>query len=108
MFLQEYNFQVIHCSGSENIEAEVLSRYPPFKQLNVQPILTGDINISLVKINGDLSSLRKYFLNMRTDQLNEKWMRDKIVFLKTYERYPQVLTKQPVSIQKWYLIHEGI
>lgn len=28
LYLQEYNFDIIHCSRKENIVADILSRYP--------------------------------------------------------------------------------
>ena len=32
--IQEYNFEILHCKGKENIVADILSRYPEDEELN--------------------------------------------------------------------------
>lgn len=100
MFLQEYNFTIEYCRGSENVTADVLSRIPE-KDISVDKLdYYSNADICLFKIADDFENLRKNLKRLRRDQIAEKWISEKIEVLEG--------EKSEDKVTKWFVMHEGL
>ena len=69
--IQEYNFDIIHCKGKENIVADILSRYPEdmTKEDPVDDSYEYQMNHTIIKMSKEMNMMLK---NFETYQLEDK------------------------------------
>ncbi|KAG5870692.1 hypothetical protein JTB14_003890 [Gonioctena quinquepunctata] len=88
MFIQEFDFRIEHCKGSENTIAEVLSRFPLRKTLFAKPEVGNNV--------------------LRTGQMNNEWIRNKIEFIENCQKCVEISNEKDRNILRWFVVHEGI
>lgn len=66
LYLQEYNFDIIHCSGKDNIVADILSRYPEDLNETQEGVSNNEYQINVLRwklgrmTNESLRNIRKH------------------------------------------------
>ncbi|KAG5862727.1 hypothetical protein JTB14_022799 [Gonioctena quinquepunctata] len=108
MFIKEFDFRIEHCKGSENTIADVLSRFPLRKTSFAKPEVGINVNIALMKLSNDFSMLKKHFKVLRTDQMNDEWIRNKIEFIENCQEGVEFTNEKDRNILRWFVVHEGI
>ncbi|VEN36010.1 unnamed protein product [Callosobruchus maculatus] len=108
LYIQEFNLKIEHCPGVDNKIADTLSRFPPNRCLDVAPEYSTDINIRLFKSGGCYKKLKPNFKNMRADQLQDKWIAERLTFLEVFSRSPLVITEKQRHVVDWFCIHDGL
>ncbi|KAG5883309.1 hypothetical protein JTB14_008596 [Gonioctena quinquepunctata] len=108
MLIQEFDFRIEHCKGSENTIADVLSRFPLRKTSFAKPEVGNNVNIALMKLSNDFSMLKKHFKVLRTDQMNDEWIRNKIEFIENCQEGVEITNEKDRNILRWFVVHEGI
>ncbi|KAG5860991.1 hypothetical protein JTB14_030789 [Gonioctena quinquepunctata] len=97
-----------HCKGSENTIADVLSRFPLRKTSFAKPEVGNNVNIALMKLSNDFSMLKLHFKVLRTDQMNDEWIRNKIEFIENCQEGVEITNEKDRNILRWFVVHEGI
>ena len=80
--IQEYNFDILHCKGKENIVADILSRYPEdmTEEDPVDDSFEYQINHITIKMSKEVSKILK---NIEMYQSEDKKLRQIITDLTT-------------------------
>nr|CAH7750004.1 unnamed protein product [Callosobruchus chinensis] len=107
LLAQEFDFEMIHCPGSQNVVADTLSRYVPVKNLHITPDRMSP-RLMLTKLSDEYSKLRLNFDNMREDQMADKWITDKIKYLEDLQGSVAILSEKQARICEWFVMHRGI
>lgn len=108
LFLQEFDFEILHCSGKENTLADVLSRYPLKESNELKPDNEDNVEIFLINLSPNYKQLRQNFKNIREDQLNDENFGSKMIFLERYPKEVKIITEKELKLLEWYVVHEGI
>lgn len=108
MFVQEFNFDIIHCAGKDNVVADTLSRFPADRKLQITEYESGELNLMLLSFTEDYKKLKQNFSVLRDDQLEDRWIQEKINFLEGYSKSVTVLTQKELSNLKWFAVHQGL
>ncbi|KAG5886588.1 hypothetical protein JTB14_011300 [Gonioctena quinquepunctata] len=108
MFIEEFDFRIEHCKGSENTIDDVLSRFPSTKTSFAKPEVGNNVNIALMKLSNDFSMLKKHFKVLRTDQMHDEWIRNKIDFIENCHECVEITNEKDRNILRWFVIHGGI
>lgn len=108
IFLQEFDFEIVHCRGTDNVVADVLSRQPLRVTSEERPDSLNNVEVSVLSLSIDYNELRKNFKNIRQDQLNDNYFGDKINFLEFIERQVKILTQKELKLLKWYVLYNGV
>lgn len=103
--IQEFNFEILHCPGSQNITADTLSRNPRERSLHCGPDRSTGISIMLLRLTDDYKGLQKSFKSLKADQMDDEWIRKKMEILDGSDKRDSILTKRVLT---WFKIHEGI
>ena len=69
--IQEYDFDIIHCKGKDNIVADILSRYPEDSQMDRPMDYDEELEISAMEIKIN-PKLRKQLQNISRFQRNDE------------------------------------
>ena len=89
--IQEYDFEILHCKGSENIVADILSRYPEDSQMDRPMDYDEELEINAIEIKIN-PKLRKQLQNISQLQKNDEKLKKIINQLQSDPR-----SKLPVS-----------
>lgn len=102
LYMQEYNFQISHCKGKENITADHLSRNPLKINKPNQPDQISNVSLSMLQLTEAYKEVKRNLKTIRNDQRSEKWIRDKIDY---FENKSQ---ERNIKFEKWYELFDGI
>lgn len=108
LLIQEFDFEVEHCPGVQNMVADRLSRNPPNKNLFLTPERSSNIHIMVMGLSECYKNLRQNFKSMREDQLADEWVRKKIKLLEQWNREPRVFSEKEHQLFLWFRVHEGL
>lgn len=106
--IQEFDFNVIHCPGSENRIADTLSRYPASKALNIVPDRSSNIHVMAISMTDRLKQLKSSFQSLREDQLEDSWMGTKVAFLEQIQTCAPIFSEKEFQITQWFRMHDGV
>nr|CAH7758418.1 unnamed protein product [Callosobruchus chinensis] len=110
LYLQEFDFTILHTPGKDNTVADVLSRFPAGRHGEVQPdkAKENEIRVMLTRVRTDYTGMRNIFRNMHEHQLGDEVIRAKLKFLEEIRGMVPILSERELSVCTWYIVHDGL
>nr|CAH7743752.1 unnamed protein product [Callosobruchus chinensis] len=110
LYLQEFDFTILHTPGKDNTVADVLSRFPAGRHGEVQPdkAKENEIRVMLTRVRTDYTGMRNIFRNTREHQLGDEVIRAKLKFLEEIRGMVPILSERELSVCTWYIVHDGL
>nr|CAH7765636.1 unnamed protein product [Callosobruchus chinensis] len=94
----------VHDQIREMLEWGIIARE---KSAYISPLVVVKKRVA-TQLGSDYDNLKSNFTNMRQDQLNDGWIRDKIEFLEALPREVPILSKRGLRTCEWFVLHEGL
>nr|CAI5867607.1 unnamed protein product [Callosobruchus analis] len=110
LVLQEFDFQIEYCRGSDNVLADGLSRNPIPCSVACVPDNQTTVNLSLMKLVSKYPKVEAGLKSIKKDQESDVWIRSKIDVLRKQAEAGATFEPSVVEMKiiEWYSLYEGV